>query len=895
MKAKILFAIALLSAGAWADEWTDPDTGYTWTYYIDGDMAEIADILPSPTGAIAIPSVIDCTPVTSIGDSAFSGYSGLTSVTIPDSVTCIGDCAFDGCCGLTSVTIPDNVTSIGYGAFQYCSGLTSVTIGNGVTSIGNEAFCGCSELAGVTIGNSVISIGYGAFTDCSGLTSVTIPDSVTSIGDEAFYRCDVSLYNTNSIPGVVLVDGWAVDHTESLSGSLNLTGVRGIGPYAFCDCDGITSVTIPNSVKGIGADAFGGCNDSLYDTNSIPGVKLVDGWAVGYTESLSGSLDLTGVRGIGSYAFYDCDDITSVMIPDGVTSIEDSAFEGCGSLTNVTIPNSVTSIGDCAFYECEGLFKVVIYGNGLKRIGAYAFQECKSLDELIIPQNVVEIGDEAFCGIGVYHEGSSGKGWRYSDVIVMPRKFACDCSYSILDKFCLRVFGASPSDYYYYDGSKYKWGGRIEVENIEIVFDDIAVLQDADGNDLICRIEDGGANIVKVMIDDTVVSYVIPSSSCGCLITGIGDSVFEGCSSLTSVTMPDSVTSIGHYAFEDCRALETMVVPGSVTNIGCHAFIGCDALRRVVLPKWCKTVNVYYDGDEYCILSMSQLSLGRGRTRVGFVFHAFYDDDDSLEDPEIAYRQIEEGILSRIQIVYADVGGDTPISEIIKEEKTADGCTWTYALDGNAVHIIEVSPKDSLAGVVEIPATLGSLPVVGISAGVFRECAGIEGITIPDSVTEIGDGAFDGCGKLLTAWYRTLANSSVAGSGISGSGSPSVVTTVVQQVVTEVVTTVVQQVETPYALTNVAADRAIASVTVNSDCAIDAFVLKNGMVYDSMLRIVNTADHEVKLTLPTGYSYETFKGVKPLEIPAKSRSLLSITRVEEKTFLVSREDLEDVQ
>ena len=137
--------------------------------------------------------------------------------------------------------------------------------------------------------------------------------------------------------------------------------------------------------------------------------------------------------------------------------------------------------------------------------------------------------------------------------------------------------------------------------------------------------------------------------------------------------------------------------------------------------------------------------------------------------------------------------------------------------------------------------------------------------------------------------------SEAASGGASGGGSPSVVTTVVQQVVTEVITTIVQQVESPYALANHVADRAIASVTVDSDCAIDAFVLKDGVVYDLMLRIVNAADHEVKLTLPAGYSYETFKGVKPLAIPAKSRSMLSITRVVDKTFLVSREELEDVK
>ena len=108
-------------------------------------------------------------------------------------------------------------------------------------------------------------------------------------------------------------------------------------------------------------------------------------------------------------------------------------------------------------------------------------------------------------------------------------------------------------------------------------------------------------------------------------------------------------------------------------------------------------------------------------------------------------------------------------------------------------------------------------------------------------------------------------------------------------------TTIVQQVEAPYTMTDHVADRAIASVTVDRDCAIDEFVLKDGKVYDAMLRIVNIADHEVRLTLPAGYVYETFKGTRPLTIPAKSRSMLSITRTADKTFLVSRGDLEDAQ
>ena len=125
-------------------------------------------------------------------------------------------------------------------------------------------------------------------------------------------------------------------------------------------------------------------------------------------------------------------------------------------------------------------------------------------------------------------------------------------------------------------------------------------------------------------------------------------------------------------------------------------------------------------------------------------------------------------------------------------------------------------------------------------------------MTIPGSVTSLSTTTFDGCGKLWTSWYRTLANSSAAGGGSAS-----------------VVTTVVQQVAAPYSLADNPADRAIASVTVNGDCAIDSFVLKDGKVYDSVLRIVNTANRDVTLALPAGYVYETFEGVNPLKIPAK--------------------------
>ena len=231
--------------------------------------------------------------VTSIGESAFSGCSGLASVTIGNSVTSIGDYAFVLCSGLTSVTIGNSVTEIGYATFRSCSGLTSVTIPNSVTSIEGGTFSGCTILTSVTIPNSVTSIGGYAFSFCSGLTSVTIPNSVTSIDYNAFYNC------------------------TSLTDIIISSGMTYIGNQAFSGCTALTSVTLES-------DAIVSATRSK-DTS----LKAIFG------EQVQTYILGDGVTSIGNYAFYNCSDLNSVTIGSGVTSIGSYAFFGCKALTDV--------------------------------------------------------------------------------------------------------------------------------------------------------------------------------------------------------------------------------------------------------------------------------------------------------------------------------------------------------------------------------------------------------------------------------------------------------------------------------------------------------------------------------------------------------------------------------
>ena len=397
-------------------------------YNINGNNATVtykeSIFYSNYSGAVNIPSTVTFNgttySVTEIGDNAFS-YSGLTSVTIPNSVTTINYYAFYNCTGLTSVNIPNSVTTIGWSAFRRCSGLTSVTIGNSVTTIGSDAFNGCTGLTSVTIGNSVTTIGSDAFYNCTGLTSVTIGNSVTSIGQRAFYGCtgltsvtignsvttigSSAFYNCTALKTVnwnakscpdfssaetspfYLLDITTFNFGSSVQKIPNylcysLTGlttisipnsVASIGNYAFYSCSGLTSVTIGSSIASIGSYAFSGC--SKLTSVTIP----------------------NSVTTIGSSAFRNCTSLTSMTIPNSVTTIGSFAFSGCSGLTSVTIGNSVTTIGSSAFSGCSGLTSVTI-GNSVTTIGSSAFYNCTSLTSMTIPNSVTTIGSSAFNG-----------------------------------------------------------------------------------------------------------------------------------------------------------------------------------------------------------------------------------------------------------------------------------------------------------------------------------------------------------------------------------------------------------------------------------------------------------------------------------------------------------------
>lgn len=322
--------------------------------------------------------------VTSVGTDAFVYCTGLTSITVESSNTVYD--SRENCnalnetstntliVGCMNTVIPNSITTIGDYAFYGRSGLTSVTIPNSVTSIGNYAFCGCSNLTSVTIPITVTSIGDYAFTNCRGLTSMAIPSSVSLIGNDAFrtvrhieYHGTASGAPWGAISMNGTIDGDFV-FTSNLKdtllayigggGDVSIPNtVTSISSKAFYRLDGLISVIIPNSVTSIGDSVFEVCSNLT--SISIP----------------------NSVFFIGSFAFLGCSSLTSITIPNSVTSIGDYTFNGCSSLTSVIIPNSVTSIGNGAFSRCSSLTSLTI-PKSVSIIGYNAFYGCNGLSEI---------------------------------------------------------------------------------------------------------------------------------------------------------------------------------------------------------------------------------------------------------------------------------------------------------------------------------------------------------------------------------------------------------------------------------------------------------------------------------------------------------------------------------
>jgi hypothetical protein len=311
--------------------------------------------------------------------------------------------------------------------------------------------------------------------------------------------------------------------------SINGMPVTSVGDGTFGHFDGVTGVTIPDSVINIVADAFALCS-SL--TNAIIGTNVasIEGDAF-YFSGLESIIIPGSVTNIGPFAFDLCTNLSNLTIANGVTSIGYSAFDRCSKLTSLTIPGSVNFLGNYAFVNCTGLTNITME-NGASSIGSESFAFCYSLISVTIPGSVTSIGGIAFAGC-----------YKLSNVAIANG---------------VTTIGGSA------------FSGCSNLVNISIPASVTNI-----GNNAYS----GCTSMKTITVDAQNLFY---TSANGVLFDRNQKTLIQyPCGKVGNYTVPASVTNIATEAFGFCSGLFTVMIPASVASIGGNAFVNCNSLTNV--------------------------------------------------------------------------------------------------------------------------------------------------------------------------------------------------------------------------------------------------------------------------------------------------------------------------
>ena len=373
-----------------------------------------------------------------------------------------------------------------------------------------------------------------------------------------------------------------------------------------------------------------------------------------------------------------------------VTEIGDDAFDYYRSLKSLIIPNTVASIGRYAFYHCTNLESVSISAS-VTYIDFSAFKNCDSLKSVTIPATVTYIGNEAF-------------GYKY-----VWEKFDSEKA----EDFTIYGYTNTDADVYAEEnGFTFVSLGEVSPFEYE-VYDDTVTITDYNGRES---------------------EVIIPSTIDGYTVTEIGHGAFVNCTTLESVTIPDSVEYIGDVAFASTN-IKSLVIPERVTYIGDYAFEYCHNLESVTIPEGVEYIGDYAFGDAGFLEVTIPASVKYiGECAFGFIADFDYSFLETKEGFTIyGYTNSDADVYARENgLAFVSLGEVSP---------------FEYELDDVFANITEYRGTETD---VIIPSAIDGYTVTGIYLGAFEDNTSLESVVIPDTVTYIGDNAFMDCTSLAS-------------------------------------------------------------------------------------------------------------------------------------------------
>lgn len=506
---------------------------------------------------------------TRISSTSFSGCAALTSVNIPTGVVTIGNNSFDGCASLAQLTMPEPLATIGEYAFRN-SGLTGITFQRNLTIIGKYAFDGCKDLVSINFPANVTEIKEYTFNDCVKLKNIELPNGLIYIKDYAFNGC-ASLGKV-TIPGGVQNISPGAFKNSGLTEVILKEGVMSLSNNSFDGCLLLKKVTFPTTMKTIGGFSNTGIKEIAFAEGATP--EAISDYAFLNCDSLSTITLPNSIKSLGTGAFYDCDTLKTVKLPTGITKIAKQAFYHCGFLQSITIPQSVTEIGAEAFAACSKLTAISL-PSALTTIGIASFHST-GLTSITLPEGMTTI-----------EPGTFGKSKLKSIKLSKSLKQITSNN----ESYNLGSLPNEYYDFRKYINMYRDDSGAFqnckELESIDLNGAVLTILGSYTFNecDKLRSIDLSSTKLEEIPTSafyscDSLRAITFPST-----VKTIGQQAFYYNLSLESLKMPAALTSIYNNAFNKCKKIRSIDLSAtSLTKIESW-FSNVDSLRTVKLPS----------------------------------------------------------------------------------------------------------------------------------------------------------------------------------------------------------------------------------------------------------------------------------------------------------------------
>jgi uncharacterized repeat protein (TIGR03803 family) len=543
----------------------------------------------------------------------------------------------------------------------------------------------------------------------------------------AFYGSDSAVTVPNTLGGLPVTSV----ASDAFNGSVNLgsvtipSSVTNIGERAFFACTSLGTVAISNGVIVLGASAFEDCRSLI-------------------------SVDLgTNLTRIGTNAFASCSSLSSITIPSSVTNIGAQAFASCASLTNIDVDasNPIYSSLDGVLFD-KTQTTLLQYPGGKDRryaipptvtlVGDNSFHS-STLTSITIPPSVVSLGDSAFADTSnlteVFCEGNAPSS--------NGNAFDGDAHFTVYYVPGATGFGeafAGAPTFFWDPKSLIGYTTNNGAATIARYFGTLAtsILPDQVDGVPITSIADAafnGSSMTSVTIPDSVTQIgtnafancaALTSLNLGTGISTISDGTFQNCTSLSNLSIPPSVTNIGVGAFQGCSALTSLSIPDSVITIRSNAFANCTGLTNITLGKGIAFLGQSAFGA--CVNVRGIYFRGNAPTLEAYVFKGDYDAIIFYLAGTTGWVTPLEGTPTRLW--------DSSTATISTTEIFGSGGIMITGYSGTDRSVI-------------LPSTLEGQPVTTIGN---RACLGanMTNLIIPDSVISIGPEAFSSCSNLVT-------------------------------------------------------------------------------------------------------------------------------------------------